>query len=96
METRKTLSSLLKPNSIELNRFIGSSSSDMEHIRTQSNLIEPNRTFDLPNFWEVRYDCVRLPNLIEHNRVIGFDWLRVRSIIRTFGLVRLVRSGFDY
>ena len=66
--------------------------------RTQSNLIEliePIRTLDLVRLAHFfgGFDCVRLSNSIEPNRVIRFDWVRLSSINRTFDLVRLVTSG---
>ena len=34
------------------------------------------------------YDFVRLPNIIEHNRSILFDYVRLSSIINVFDYVR--------
>ena len=47
------------------------------------------------NFRKVfsEYDFVRLPNIIEHNRPILFDYVRLSSIINVFNYVRLPSLG---
>jgi len=64
----------------------------VELNRTLSNAIEPNQRSIGPFFlWEL--DWVRLPNPIEPNHMIEFDWVRLNLINRMFNLVRLVTSG---
>ena len=63
--------------------------------QTLANAIKPDQrsiAFDFSNFlWE--FDCVRLPNPIERNHMIEFDWVRLNLINRMFDLVWLVTSG---
>jgi len=61
----------------------------IEPYRTQSNLIN----IRLLNFFLWELDWVWLPNPIEPNHMIEFDWVRLNLINRMFNLVRLVTSG---
>ena len=51
-----------------------------------SSVIELSKIFS-------EYDFVRLPNVIEHNRSILFDYIRLSSIINVFDYVRLPTPG---
>ena len=66
-------------------------SNSIEPNQTQSNLINVRLRSIAPIFLR-EFDCVRLPNPIEPNHMIEFDWVRLDSI-KTVDLIRLVTSG---
>ena len=58
------------------------------HLKQRNHVIELSKIFS-------EYDFVRLPNIIEHNRSILFDYVRLSSIINVFDYVRLSTPGLQ-